>query len=69
MTGDKERALQDYLRSRLPDASGPLVVEAFQGGQSNPTFRLRYGARSYVLRKQPEGELLQTAPRLLASTK
>jgi len=61
LTGEDERALQDYLRSRLPDATGPLAVEAFQGGQSNPTFRLRYGSRSYVLRKQPEGELLPSA--------
>ena len=56
-----ESALHHYLRSRLPDASGPIVVQAFRGGQSNPTFRLRFGARSYVLRKQPEGVLLPSA--------
>ena len=56
-----EFALREYLRVRLPEASAPMIVEAFQGGQSNPTFRLRFGARSYVLRKQPEGELLPSA--------
>jgi aminoglycoside phosphotransferase (APT) family kinase protein len=56
-----ERALRDYLRDRLPGADGPIVIEAIQGGQSNPTFRLRHSGREYVLRKQPEGELLPSA--------
>jgi aminoglycoside phosphotransferase (APT) family kinase protein len=33
----------------------------FRGGQSNPTFRLDADGRSYVLRKQPAGELLPSA--------
>jgi aminoglycoside phosphotransferase (APT) family kinase protein len=57
---DRE-ALEDYLRARLPDAGGPLAVEPLTGGQSNPTFRLRFGDRAYVLRKQPEGTLLPSA--------
>ena len=36
---DVERLLR-YLKDRLPGFSGPLQVRQFQGGQSNPTFRL-----------------------------
>jgi len=53
--------LRDYLQDHLPEAEGPLHVEALEGGQSNPTYRLRFGQRSYVLRKQPEGDLLPSA--------
>lgn len=30
-------ALQSYLAQHLPDFKGPLSVESFKGGQSNPT--------------------------------
>ena len=56
-----EGALREYLRDRLPGADRPLAIEPLRGGQSNPTFRLRFGARSYVLRKRPEGTLLPSA--------
>ncbi len=46
-------ALEDYLRSRLPDFKGPLRVEQFKGGQSNPTFKLLTSGRSYVMRAKP----------------
>lgn len=54
-------ALRDYLRGRLPTDGGPISVEAFSGGQSNPTFRMRQDGSSFVLRKQPDGELLPSA--------
>lgn len=54
-------ALADYLRGRLPDFSGSLSAEKFAGGQSNPTFLLRDGDRSWVLRRKPPGELLASA--------
>ncbi len=53
--------LDPYLRSVVPPTDAPLVVEPLAGGQSNPTFRVRYGDSSYVLRKQPPGELLPSA--------
>jgi len=56
-----EAALAEYLREHAPDIRGPIAVEPLSGGQSNPTFRLRADGRSYVLRKQPEGELLPSA--------
>ena len=53
--------LHAYLREHLPDARGPIDIAPLTGGQSNPTFRVRAGGRSYVLRKQPAGELLPSA--------
>jgi aminoglycoside phosphotransferase (APT) family kinase protein len=54
-------ALEDYLRSRLEDFRGPLAVEQFKGGQSNPTYRLTAGEARYVLRRKPPGRLLPSA--------
>lgn len=59
--GFDEAALERYLGARIPGFTGPLVVRQFEGGQSNPTFRLEAGGRRYVLRKQPPGELLPSA--------
>jgi len=53
--------LEDYLSAQIPGFSGPLTAEKFAGGQSNPTFRLTAGDRSYVLRRKPPGELLKSA--------
>jgi aminoglycoside phosphotransferase (APT) family kinase protein len=38
-----------------------MTVEPIGGGQSNPTFWLRFGTETVVLRKQPAGELLPSA--------
>ena len=46
-------ALESYLKGRLPDFKGPLSVELFKGGQSNPTYRLITPDRSYVMRAKP----------------
>lgn len=54
-------ALARYLKERLPDPTEPLEVRQFTGGQSNPTFLLTAGARRYVLRKKPPGQLLKSA--------
>jgi aminoglycoside phosphotransferase (APT) family kinase protein len=56
-----QAALSDYLRAHMPGIRGPIAVELLTGGQSNPTFRLRSDGCSYVLRKQPAGELLPSA--------
>lgn len=56
-----EARLADYLQDRLPDAAGPMTVQQFGYGQSNPTFLLRFPHVEYVLRKQPPGELLPSA--------
>ena len=54
-------ALEAYLREKVAGFRGPLEVEQFKGGQSNPTFRLRTPERSYVLRRKPPGKLLPSA--------
>ena len=46
-------ALQRYLGQYIEGFSGPLTVEQFKGGQSNPTFRLSAGGRVYAMRAKP----------------
>ena len=53
--------LESYLRERIDGLAGPLAIEQFKGGQSNPTFRLSAGGKSYVLRRKPPGKLLPAA--------
>lgn len=48
-----EARLADFLRTRVAPFDGPLVVEQFKGGQSNPTFRLTAGDARYVMRAKP----------------
>ena len=58
-----EARLADYLHANMPClAAGPLQVEQFKGGQSNPTFRLTAAdGQRYVLRRKPPGVLLNSA--------
>src|SRR5262245_63033584 len=53
--------LEAYLAARLPDFHGPLRVQQFKGGQSNPTYLIETQARRYVLRRKPPGKLLPSA--------
>ena len=46
-------ALQHHLERHLPGFAGPLTVEQFKGGQSNPTFKLRTPGCDYVMRTKP----------------
>jgi len=46
-------ALESYLTRELSGFQGPLTVEQFKGGQSNPTYKLVTPARSYVMRSKP----------------
>ncbi|MDO8419454.1 MAG: phosphotransferase, partial [Rubrivivax sp.] len=46
-------ALEGHLRSELPGFAGPLTVEQFKGGQSNPTYKLLTPTRAYVMRSKP----------------
>ena len=54
-------ALGAYLAAHVEKFSGDLIVEQFQGGQSNPTYRVTAGERRYVLRRKPPGKLLPSA--------
>ena len=53
-------ALQTHLLQHLPGFAGPLAVEQFKGGQSNPTYKLLTPTRAYVMRSKPC--LLYTSP-------
>lgn len=53
--------LEAWMRTHVADYRGPLSVEQFRGGQSNPTYKLLTPARAYVLRRKPPGQLLKGA--------
>jgi len=54
-------ALDGWMRSAVPGYVGPLRVEQFKGGQSNPTYKLLTPGRAYVLRRKPPGPVLKGA--------
>ena len=57
-----ERRLADYLCAcGVLEFAGGLTALQYQGGQSNPTYRLEAGGRYFVLRKKPPGDLLPSA--------
>ena len=56
-----EAALAAYLAAHVDGFRGPLRVTRFDGGQSNPTYRLDAASGRYVLRRQPSGPLLASA--------
>jgi aminoglycoside phosphotransferase (APT) family kinase protein len=53
--------LENYLAGILEGFAGPLKIEQFKGGQSNPTYRLETRDARYVLRRKPPGPLLPSA--------
>ena len=59
--GFDEAALARWMEANVADYSGPLSVEQFKGGQSNPTYKLLSPSGSYVLRRKPPGRILQGA--------
>jgi aminoglycoside phosphotransferase (APT) family kinase protein len=46
-------ALQAWLTDHMPGFEGPLSVEMFKGGQSNPTYKLITPRQAYVMRAKP----------------
>jgi aminoglycoside phosphotransferase (APT) family kinase protein len=46
-------ALAAWLASHVDGFAGPLDIEQFAGGQSNPTFKLVTPSRSFVMRAKP----------------
>ena len=47
------QALTVWLGAHLAGFEGPLTLEMFKGGQSNPTYKLVTPSRSYVMRAKP----------------
>lgn len=58
---DNLAALTTYLEAHVTGFKGPMTLEKFVGGQSNPTFKVSAQSGTYVLRKQPSGKLLKSA--------
>ncbi|SOZ01019.1 Aminoglycoside phosphotransferase [Cupriavidus taiwanensis] len=56
-----QAALERWMARNVAGYAGPLTIDQFKGGQSNPTYRLRTPGRSYVLRRKPPGELVRGA--------
>jgi len=54
-------ALDRWMAREVEGYRGPLTVEQFKGGQSNPTYKLVTPERAYVLRRKPPGKLLPGA--------
>lgn len=46
-------ALERHLQATVPGFVGPLAVEQFKGGQSNPTFKLLTPNKTYAMRSKP----------------
>jgi aminoglycoside phosphotransferase (APT) family kinase protein len=53
--------LERWMEANVAGFAGPLTVEQFKGGQSNPTYKLTTPSRCYVLRRKPPGKLLPGA--------
>ena len=53
--------LTDWMQANVEDFAGPLTIEQFKGGQSNPTYKLLTPKQNYVLRRKPPGVLLPSA--------
>ena len=56
-------ALRRWLASHVEGLDGPLTLQRFQGGQSNPTWRVSAASHSWVLRAKPgrQADLLPSA--------
>ena len=55
------KAIEPFLKDKIPGLSGPLVLEQFPSGYSNLTYLLRIGNRELVLRRPPFGRKAKTA--------
>lgn len=53
MDGIHVGRLETHLRERIPGFTGPLHLERFPGGQSNPTFKVTTPCGCYAMRCKP----------------
>lgn len=56
-----EAKLAAWMAANVEGYAGPLSVQQFKGGQSNPTYKIVTPKKSYVLRRKPPGQLLKGA--------
>jgi len=55
------KSLDRYLTSHVPGYAGPSSIAQFNGGQSNPTYKLSTAKSTYVVRTKP-GPVAQLLP-------
>ncbi len=53
--------LEQWMKKNIDNYQGPLNIQQFKGGQSNPTYLLKTPLCNYVLRRKPFGNLLPSA--------
>jgi aminoglycoside phosphotransferase (APT) family kinase protein len=53
--------LEAWMTEHVAGFAGPVEIEQFKGGQSNPTYRVSSRGNRYVLRRKPPGKLLPSA--------
>ncbi|MFM7330201.1 MAG: phosphotransferase family protein [Brachymonas sp.] len=46
-------ALEAWMAAHVQEFAGPITVEMFKGGQSNPTYKLITPSQTYVMRAKP----------------
>ncbi|GAC1409087.1 MAG: phosphotransferase [Novosphingobium sp.] len=56
-----ESNLTRWMDDHVPGFTGPMTVEQFKGGQSNPTYKLITPSQCYVLRRKPAGPIVSGA--------
>lgn len=56
-----EAALARWMSANVDGFVGQISVSQFNGGQSNPTYRLDTPGRSYVMRRTPPGQIIKGA--------
>ena len=56
-----EARLSAWMAQNVEGFEGPLAINQFKGGQSNPTYQLTTPGAVYVLRRKPPGVLLPSA--------
>jgi aminoglycoside phosphotransferase (APT) family kinase protein len=54
-------SLAAWMTAHVASFAGPVVIEQFAGGQSNPTYRVSSRSGQYVLRRKPPGNLVKGA--------
>jgi aminoglycoside phosphotransferase (APT) family kinase protein len=60
-TGIDEVKLTRYLEDEISGFEGPIEIQQFASGRSNPTYSIKAQSGIYVLRRQPFGPLLKSA--------
>ena len=53
--------VEAFFRENLQDFDGNAEITQFKGGQSNPTYKVSSGRKSWVIRRKPPGQLLPSA--------